>query len=141
MRLLTILYLVLLSPYSYSQQVIPEIETVTRDGLIYNQDTNEPVTGIVESFRDNGQLESRGNFKDGEYDGLYEEFYTNGQLSSRENWIDGKRDGLEENFGQNGQLFRRSNYIDGLQDGVHDFFDEDGNLTQTRTFRNGVLVE
>ena len=46
-RLLTILCLVLLSVHSYSQGVIPEVETVTKDGLIYHQLSTEPLTGTV----------------------------------------------------------------------------------------------
>ena len=92
-KLLAILYLVLLSVHSYSQGVIPGVETVTRDGLVYHQLSTEPLTGTVVSFYDNGQLLSRGN------------------------WIDGVLEGLVE------------------------FFDEDGNLIETKTYRNGVLVE
>ena len=49
----------LLSVHSYSQEVIPEVETVTRDGLIYHQSSTEPLTGIVVSFYENGQLTVR----------------------------------------------------------------------------------
>ena len=59
MRLLTILCLVLLSPYSYSQEVVTG-HVLIRDGIYYHQDTNEPVTGIVEEFY-NGQLEMMQN--------------------------------------------------------------------------------
>ena len=61
MRLLTILSLVLLSVPSYSQEVIPEVETVTRDGL-------------YEEFYENGQLRFRLNYIDGKRDGLIEFF-------------------------------------------------------------------
>ena len=71
----------LLSVHSYSQEVIPEVETVTRDGLIYHQDTNKPVTGIVEEFHENGQLMGRGNFIDGKREGLFEYFDEDGNLT------------------------------------------------------------
>ena len=122
----------------------PEVLTgpfLIRDGITYDQNTNEPVTGIVEEFDEGGQLLSRGNYIDGEQNGLYEEFYENGQLSERGNYIDGLQDGLFEMFHENGQLQYRGNYTDGLQDGLVEFFDEDGNLSRTRTYRNGVLVE
>ena len=67
MRLLTTLCLVLLSVHSYSQEVIPEVETVTRDGL-------------YEEFHENGQLERRGNYKEGEQDGVWEYFDEDGKL-------------------------------------------------------------
>jgi antitoxin component YwqK of YwqJK toxin-antitoxin module len=56
-------------------------ETVTRDGLIYHQDTNKPVTGIVEEFHENGQLMGRGNFIDGKREGLFEYFDEDGNLT------------------------------------------------------------
>ena len=92
-------------------------EIVERDGLFYHIDTNELVTGIVESFHENGRLKRRGNFKDGEQDGLWESYRENGQLSSTTNYKDGELDGLSE------------------------FFDEDGNLTKTETYKDGELVE
>ncbi|SVC25054.1 uncharacterized protein METZ01_LOCUS277908, partial [marine metagenome] len=45
MKPLLLLSVFLLSSYSYSQEVIPEIETVTRDGLVYHQSSTEPFTG------------------------------------------------------------------------------------------------
>ena len=63
-NILTILCLVLLS--SCSQE--PEVFTgpfVTRDGVKYDQNTNEPVTGIEETFYENGQLLGRVNYKEG----------------------------------------------------------------------------
>ena len=116
-RLLTILCLVLLSSYSYSQEVIPEVETVTKDGLVYHQSSTEPFTGIVEWFHDNHRVGSRKNYIDGELNGLWEWFDRNGQLSSRTNYIYGVHDGLREEFSVN------------------------GNLIRTMTFRNGELVE
>ena len=94
-KILSILCLVLLS--SCSQE--PEVFTgpfVTRDGVKYDQNTNEPVTGIEETFYENGQLSSRSNFIGGELNGLSEEFHENGQLSRRANYTDGELNGLRE---------------------------------------------
>ena len=79
--LLFLLSVLLLSSYSYSQEVIPENETVNRDGLVYHQDTNELVTGTVEFFYENGQLQYRINYIDGEREGLREWFDKNGRLT------------------------------------------------------------
>ena len=98
MRLLTILCLVLLS--SCSQEVPTEVtpqspEVVTgpfifRDGLTYHQDTNELVTGIVQSFDENGQLFKRENYEDGKQEGLWEFFDRNGNLTKTETYKDGE---------------------------------------------------
>ena len=115
-KLLTTLFTGLLGSRS-PPEVIPEVEIVARDGLVYHQSSTEPLTGTVE------------------------EFHENGQLMIRENFIDGKQTGLHEYFHKNGQLRWRGNYKDRRQDGLWEWFDEDGNLTETRTFRNGELVE
>ena len=112
MRLLTILCLVLLSPYSYSQEVVTGPFFI-RDGITYHQNTNEPVTGIVEMFYPNGQLQFRVNYIDGELDGLWEYFDEDGQLHYRENYKDGKQDGLWEEFNEDGNLTKRETYKDG----------------------------
>ena len=88
-----------------------------RNGLIYQQSSTEPFTGIFECFYDNGQLEIRGYFKDGKKEGLWEKFWGNGQLEVRAYSIDGKEEGLWE------------------------YFDEDGGLIKTETYKDGVLQE
>ena len=88
-KLLTILCLVLLSVHSYSQEVFTG-PFLIRDGITYHQETNEPITGIVEEFYDNGQLWTRWNYKDGKQDGLFEFFHDNGQLQERQNYKDGE---------------------------------------------------
>jgi len=124
-----------------SQKVFTKDQTVTRGGLVYHQDTNELVTGIVEEFHENGQLRIRNNFKDGKRDGPWEWFHENGQLRVRGSYIEGELDGLYEWFYNNGQSERRGTYRNGEPDGLWEWFDENGNLTETRTYRNGDLVE
>ena len=164
MRLLTILCLVLISVHSYSQDVINENETVTRDSLIYHQLSTEPLTGTVvsfwdngrlftkikyidgkrvlyESFHNNGQLNLRQNHIDFKSNNPWETFYDNGQLEFRGNYKDGKKEGLHMGFHKNGDLWYRTNYIDGKKEGLHVSFDETGNLTSRETYKNGELVE
>ena len=114
-QLLTILCLVLLSSYSYSQEVIPDFETVTREGLVYHKSPTEPFTGTVETFyrKGKGKLHHRENYKDGKREGLWEEFYRNGQLNRRGNYKNGEREGLWESFDWNGKLKGERNYKDG----------------------------
>ena len=140
-RLLSIFCLALLSVHSYSQEVIPEVETVIKDDVVYHQPSAEPFTGIVEWYHDNHRVGSRKSYIDGELDGLTELFHDNGQLWVRQNYIDGQLSGLWEWFDRNGQLSSRTNYIDGLQDGLREEFSVNGNLIRSMTFRNGELVE
>jgi antitoxin component YwqK of YwqJK toxin-antitoxin module len=122
----------------------PEVITgpiLIRDGITYHQYTNEPVTGIVETFWDNGQLWVRGNYIDGKQDGLHENYYENGQLWSRGNYVDGKRDGLSEEFYENGQLRSRGNYVNGERDGLWDGFDREGRETYAGEYIYGEMFD
>ena len=83
-QLLTILCLIFLSSYSYSE--------------------NPPPDGPYETFHENGQLEGKENFKDGQLDGPFEGFHDNGQLEFRENYKDGEPDGPWEEFDEEGNL-------------------------------------
>ena len=84
MRLLAILCLVLLVSCSQEPPLL-----LIRDGITYDQNTNEPFTGIVEEFHENGQLEMRENYIDGEPDGLREWFDRNGNLISTQTFRNG----------------------------------------------------
>ena len=91
-KLLTILCLVLLSSCSQEPPLL-----LIRDGITYDQNTNEPFTGIVEEFHENGQLEQRTTYRDGEEVVQTRLTYReNGQLEYRTNYRAGEQDGLWE---------------------------------------------
>ena len=97
MRLLAILCLVLLVSCSQEPPLL-----LVRDGITYDQNTNEPVTGIIESVWESGRLGHRQNYTDGELNGISERFWATGQLFNRGNFIDGEIDGFWEGFYGNG---------------------------------------
>ena len=86
--LLFLISVFLLSSYSYSQEVFTG-PFLIRDGIYYHQDTNKFVTGIIETFNENGQLEVRGNYRDGKREGLWEYFDENGNLTKAETFRNG----------------------------------------------------
>ena len=94
-KLLTILCLVLLSSCSQEPEVITG-PFVFKNGITYDQTTNEPITGIVESFHDNGQLERRRNYVDGKEEGLFEMFDEDGNLTETRTYRNGEL--IEENL-------------------------------------------
>jgi hypothetical protein len=154
-KLLTILCLVLLSSYSYSQETLQEtIQTIVsetlnvsegdlieREGIFYKKFTVTPFTGNTVSFFKNGQLKQRVTYKGGIRNGLMESFDENGQLQLRGNYKDGKLDGSYETFHDNGQLEQRGIYKNGKMDGLREYFDKDGNLTETEVWKDGELIE
>ena len=141
MKSMTVFCLILLSVYSYSQEVVTG-PYFKKDHITYHLNTNVPVSGIIQSFFPNSsQISKRKTYVDGKWHGPSESFHANGQLRSRGNYKDGRQDGLSEGFYENGQLRFRINHIDGKQEGLFEFFDKDGNLTDTVTYENGVEVE
>ena len=115
MKMTIVLCLILLSVYSYSQEVVTG-PFFKRDGITYHQDTNEPVIGIIQSF-----------------------FPNSSQIAERQTYRDGRRDGPSESFHENGKLSVKTNFIDGKLEGLYEGFDESGNLIRTQTFKNGEL--
>ena len=124
-KLLTILCLLIL--VSCSNEV-PDDKLVERDGIIYEVNSTTPFTGSSVSYHENGQLNKRENYKNGQQDGPSEWFHENGQLGGKGNYKNGEQDGLHERFYENGQLRDRVNFKDGKEDGPWEYFDEDGNL-------------
>ena len=74
-KLLTILCLVLLSSYSYSKEVIPEVDTVTRKGTERELETfsSKGPQRVYKTVRESSYYKKR----------PYEKFYENGQLGRR----------------------------------------------------------
>ena len=115
-KLLTILCLVLLSSYSYSKEVIPEgetgsrkgppkVDTVTKKGPVGEMnrfDSSKGPQRAYKSVRESGYYKKR----------PYEKFYENGQLEQRGNYKNGKMDGLREYFDKDGSLSGTKEYKD-----------------------------
>ena len=138
-QLLFIFCLVLL--VSCSNEV-PSDKLVYRNGLIYEINSTIPFTGSFVGYHDNGQISSKGNFKDGKRDGLVEEFYLpSGRLWNRKNYKDGKRDGLQEIYYDNGKLWVRENHKDGKLDGLVEYFSPYGVLNGIEEYKDGKRIK
>ena len=100
----------------------------------------EPYNGEMFFKNENGQLEEKGNFKDGKRDGLYELYFENGQLEYKVNYKDDKLDGLLEKYFENGQLQERRNYKDGKRDGLYESYFENGQLWKKYNYKDGEVI-
>ena len=79
-----------------------------RDGIKYYKKT--AFTGDIFRNFENGQLESRENYKNGIKEGLYVEYYKNGQVELLGKYSDGNMNGVFEKYYENGQLESRISY-------------------------------
>jgi|TARA_B110000902_G_scaffold125559_1_gene146538 antitoxin component YwqK of YwqJK toxin-antitoxin module len=136
-KILIILSLVLLA--SCSPKEVPPSDLVERQGIQYEVNSQTPFTGIVVDYYENGQLSSKGNYKDGKKDGLWEYFDENGQLRFKSNYKDGKEDGLQESYYENGQLWTKVNGKDGKEDGLYEKYHENGQLRIKGNLKDGKL--
>ena len=61
----TLLLTFLLSLFSFPSLGVDFKDLVERDGLVYEEFTDVPYTGKGTRYHDNGQLSSKGNYKNG----------------------------------------------------------------------------
>ncbi len=123
-------------------------------------------SGEIFFIYENGQLESRINYKDGKLDGLAERYWKDGSLDYKQNYKDGQQDGLkewtapgfggriliksyykdnrlngvEETYYEGGQLMQTVNYKDGQEDGLMKGYYEGGQIRVENTYKDGVLI-
>ena len=84
---------------------VPFAKLVDRGGIYYEVNSQIPFTGAAVSYHINGQLQSKGDFKDGKRDGLFERYHANGQLKSKRSYKDGEKDGLREFYADDGKKY------------------------------------
>ena len=75
----------------------------------------------LSTLKDDGLLEYRGTFRNGEKEGLWEYYYENGKLERKGNYKNGKMNGFWENYDENGQYKGKQNYKYGIKDGPYEF--------------------
>jgi antitoxin component YwqK of YwqJK toxin-antitoxin module len=110
------------------------------DGERINQFThNGKKTGIWESYHNNGQLWSKGSYKNGKKEG-YWEYYDNGQLISKGLYKDGLRDGIWEYYWNNGQLNMRGSFKDDKRDGIWEDYYRNGQLESKVEWDNDKYI-
>jgi hypothetical protein len=95
---------------------------LTRDGVLFDQETNQPITGIALRHYDSGELMAKTEYLSGLRHGVNKEFYLDGQLARLETYQSGLLHGSTETFSKYGVLVVSRNYSMGLR------ADQNGNL-------------
>jgi uncharacterized protein len=113
------------------------------DGVRINQyDYEGNETGYWESYWDNGNLSTKGSYVDGEEDGYWETYhYNNGQLSSKGGYKNGKRYGKWEYYWDNGNLHMKGNFKNGREDGIWEFYNSNGYLWSKELYHKNGFIE
>lgn len=77
-----------------------------------NQIINNKKEGYWEECYGNGNILSKGNYKEGKVEGYWEFYHDNGKIRSKGNYTNGLRDGYWEYYNYNGKLWNKGNYKD-----------------------------
>ena len=96
-----------------------------------------PHDGMYKKWHENGQIQKRCTYKDGELDGLCEEWHTNGQMDLRHTYKNGELDGHVEEWLKNGQMLMHFTYNDNKIDGPCEEWHENGQMKLQCTYKDG----
>ena len=84
-----------------------------RNGIAYELGSEEPYTGKVVKWNDNGQKIEENTYKDGKKDGPYLTWHSNGQKHIVATYNDNKLDGSYVEWDANGVVIGKSEYKNG----------------------------
>ena len=114
---------------------------LVRDGITYDQESNQPITGIALKYFEGGQLKYKAYFKGGKKEGLEEYYFENGQLNQRSNYRGGKKEGLYEVFNRFGDLSLKGNFKHGERNGLWTGYkDHKGKPTAPVCYVNDLIL-
>jgi len=128
-RLLTVTIL-LFASLLYSQSKFDINNLIDRGGLKYAPNDDEPYTGKVFDFYENGQKKLDGNYRNGLMNGKWTYYHENGQIYVQGRFIDGDGSNLSELSGVpfNGRTGRWNVWF------------KNGQKESEGTYRNGNLI-
>ena len=128
-RLLTVTIL-LFASLLYSQSKFDINNLIDRGGLMYAPNDDEPYTGKVFDFYDNGQKKLDGNYRKGLMNGKWTYYHENGQIYVQGRFIDGDGSNLSElsDVPFNGRTGRWNGWF------------KNGQKKSEGTYRNGNLI-
>jgi len=135
-------------------------DLVKREGLYYENSTDEPFTGKVDEglargeikngkqegpwvqYHDDGQIYWKGAYKNGKREGPWVGYWSDGRLKYKGAYKDGKQEGPWVEYYDNGRIWFKGAYKNGKYEGPWLWYDEDGtkNKDYSGTYRNSKKV-
>ncbi len=91
--------------------------------------------GLNKEYFSNGELKSKGNYKNDLKYGIHQEYHYNGKLKLKGNYKNGRRVGLFEKYYESGKLKSKGNYKNGFEYGIHQYYYENGLLKEKETYK------
>ena len=136
MKRLLLLIAILLTGCSKESEVLSG-PFLIQDRITIYQSSGEPVTGIIEDFYANGQMEQQVTYRDGQMHGSSLSYHPNGQLSFRAEFSENQQVGDSEYYEDDGFLKAKYLYVDDLQ--ITTFYQKNGQLDSIEPYKNNKL--
>ena len=153
MKRLLFISVLLFASLLYSQRKFDINNLIDSGGLKYAPNDDEPYTGKVLDFYENGQKKFDGNYRKGLMNGEWTYYHENGKFHAQGRFIDGDGSNSSESSGipfngrtgrwsfwyENGKKKSEGTYNDGEIDGKWTEWFENGQLSEEETFKDGEL--
>ena len=116
---------------------INENSLVDRNGVKYQQDSQNPYLGEVFDLYNNGNKKLESSYKNGKKNGKWTVWYENGKKWSEITYKNGKLDELWTQWNENGQKETETTYKDGKEDGKWTYWYDNGKKKYGLKYKNG----
>lgn len=126
-------------------------QTEVKNEVLYIAGENEPFTGIVQKFYEDGNLEIESEFKEGILDGVSKSYYKNTKLEMEGSYTEGRKNGVFKEYYENGEeigttrvyyengkLKEEIPYTNGVINGHHIQYSKNGKVLKKTFYDNGV---
>lgn len=97
--------------------------------------------GTYKSYHLTGELQTQGEYMNGEKIGLWNWYYPDGKLSSSAFFQNGKQDSISTHFFDDGSVSDRIRYMDDERHGKSEIYGTGGHLLAEKMFVNGRFTE
>ena len=115
-------------------------QTEVKNEVLYIAGENEPFTGIVQKFYEDGTLEMESEFKQGILDGVSKSYYKNTKLEMEGSYTEGRKNGVFKEYYENGKIKSEINYSYDLKEGLAKTYYSNGNVEAEGNFENGEEI-
>ena len=138
-RILSLIIVVFIFGFSCSknQRKIKPEQLQQRDELYYAVNEEEPYSGKVNTFYENGQKKTEVTLKNGKTHGLSTEWDYNGQKQREVSYKNGKQSGHYKTWYDNGQQEKEGAYKEGKIDGKWIFWYANGQKQKESSYKDG----
>lgn len=100
----------------------------------YKDSKNEKILLSEEQYYDNGQIKSKGDFKNNQRHGLWTYWYENGNVWSEGKFKNGLSHGFRKVYHLNGEIYYEGKYKNDKPIGTWTFWDEEGRFIKEHKY-------